>query len=162
MRNIESAHTKPKLISYGATGGLVTGSCYRIDGRGSSFLVDAGLVQGKFEERSARGEIRNLTPADKIIGRSRVVFVTHAHIDHTGRLPILHKKGEGPKVFTTKLTATIMGTMLENSAQIQESDPKKQGLYTQDDVDKTMRNVIGFDPLARMPVDILGTDNHAQ
>ena len=102
-----------KLHFYGAAQ-CVTGSCYLLEIGGKNILVDCGLQQG-------RDEIDN---SDLPFAPNTVdyVLVTHAHIDHSGRLPMLVRQGFRGRILTTRLTAQLLEIMLADSAHIQESD----------------------------------------
>ena len=96
----------------------VTGSCHCIECGGARLLVDCGLQQG-------RDEIdENALPFHA--GGIDALVVTHAHIDHTGRIPLLVKEGFRGPIFCTRLTGELMGIMLRDSAHIQESDAQWQ------------------------------------
>lgn len=102
-----------KLYFYGADR-AVTGSCHCVEVNDKRILVDCGLQQG-------RDEVDNtLLPFDA--GEIDYVLVTHAHIDHSGRVPLLVKQGFRGEVWTTRLTARLLEIMLLDSANIQESD----------------------------------------
>ena len=102
-----------KLSFYGADQ-CVTGSCHCLEVNGKRILVDCGLQQG-------RDEIDNqaLPFAPNTID---VVLITHAHIDHSGRVPMLIRQGFSGRIVTTRLTADLLDIMLADSAHIQESD----------------------------------------
>ena len=102
-----------KLTFFGAAK-AVTGSCHCLEVGGKKILVDCGLQQGR-DERDNR--LLDFAP-----GNIDYVVVTHAHIDHSGRIPLLVKQGFVGKVVTTRLTAQLLGIMLRDSAHIQESD----------------------------------------
>lgn len=102
-----------KLTFFGAAR-AVTGSCHCIECGGRKYLVDCGLQQGKDEVDNA---LLDFAP-----GMLEAVVVTHAHIDHSGRLPLLIKQGFQGKIYCTRLTAKLLGIMLLDSAHIQESD----------------------------------------
>ena len=129
-----------KLSFYGADQ-CVTGSCHCLEVNGKKILVDCGLQQG-------RDEVDN-TSLPFHPGAIDCVLVTHAHIDHSGRLPLLIKNGFEGKIITTRLTAQLLGIMLQDSAHIQESDaeyqnrknlragrPTVQPLYTVEDAER--------------------------
>ena len=102
-----------KLYFYGADR-AVTGSCHCVTVNGKHILVDCGLQQG-------RDELDNtLLPFDA--SEIDYVLITHAHIDHSGRLPLLVKQGFTGEILTTRLTARLLEIMLLDSANIQESD----------------------------------------
>ena len=102
-----------KLHFYGADR-CVTGSCHCPEINGKKILVDCGLQQGRDELDN-----RYLAFAP---GNIDILLVTHAHIDHTGRIPLLVKNGFHGRILTTRLTADLMKIMLLDSAHIQESD----------------------------------------
>ena len=106
-----------KLSFYGADQ-CVTGSCHCLEVNGKRILVDCGLQQGRDEVDN-----QDLPFAP---GEIDVVLVTHAHIDHTGRIPLLIKKGFQGRILTTRLTGQLMGIMLLDSAHIQEADAEWQ------------------------------------
>ena len=106
-----------KLRFYGADR-CVTGSCHCLEVNGKHILVDCGLQQG-------RDEIDN-TALPFHPGSIDVVLVTHAHIDHSGRIPMLIKNGFQGKIITTRLTADLLDIMLQDSAHIQEQDAEYQ------------------------------------
>ena len=102
-----------KLHFYGADR-CVTGSCHCLEINGKRILVDCGLQQGRDELDNA---MFAFNPGD-----IDILLVTHAHIDHTGRIPLLVKRGFTGRILTTRVTADLMRIMLLDSAHIQESD----------------------------------------
>lgn len=102
-----------KLTFYGAAKS-VTGSCYLTECGGKRVLVDCGLQQGRDERDN-----RELEFSPSLID---AVILTHAHIDHSGRLPLLAKLGFRGAIHCTRLTAQLLSIMLRDSAHIQESD----------------------------------------
>src|SRR5699024_1907950 len=85
-------------------------------------------------------------------------IVTHAHIDHSGRIPLLVKEGFTGQIFTTRLTGQLMSIMLRDSAHIQESDaqwqnqkgkragrPEVEPLYTLADAEAALQQVRTFE-----------------
>ena len=106
-----------KLHFYGADR-CVTGSCHCLEINGRRIMVDCGLQQGRDELDNS---MFAFDPAD-----IDVLLVTHAHIDHTGRIPLLVKRGFRGRILTTRVTADLMRIMLLDSAHIQESDAEYQ------------------------------------
>jgi metallo-beta-lactamase family protein len=105
-----------ELEFYGAAQ-EVTGSCHIVRANGKTILLDCGMFQGK---RSAAAE-KNLTlPVP--IGEIDAVVLSHAHIDHAGRLPFLVHRGYRKTIFATAATRDLCAVMLADSAHIQESD----------------------------------------
>jgi len=92
----------------------VTGSCFLLD-NGRQYLVDCGLFQGGKEM-----ERRNREPWGFHPGDVSAIFLTHAHIDHCGRLPKLVQDGFRGKIYTTLPTAELTKILLLDSAHIQE------------------------------------------
>lgn len=135
-----------KLSFHGATRS-VTGSRHLLEAEGGRVLFDCGLFQGRRDE--AEGRNRDLGFEAKSVD---AVLLSHAHIDHSGALPVLAKHGFFGKVFATRATADLTDVMLADSAHIQESDclyvNRKEGrtdsrcrrpLYTGDDAQAIMR-----------------------
>ncbi|MCI5498729.1 MAG: MBL fold metallo-hydrolase [Clostridiales bacterium] len=102
-----------KLTFFGAAK-AVTGSCHCVEVRGKKILIDCGLQQGRDE--------RDNSVLDFAPNYIDYVIVTHAHIDHSGRIPLLIKEGFQGQIFTTRLTGQLLSVMLQDSAHIQEMD----------------------------------------
>ena len=114
--------------SFGAAQG-VTGSCHLLEIGKLNLLIDCGLYQGE-------DEIFNSEPFGFEPQKIDYVIITHAHLDHIGRLPLLVKEGFNKKIISTKATFEIAKLMLQNAAGIiQES---KHPIYTQEDVAPTL------------------------
>ena len=118
---------------------------------GFNFLLDCGLFQGRRDE--ALRQNRDLGFDPKSLS---AVLLSHAHIDHSGALPVLQKHGFSGKVYLTRATADLTGLMLEDSARVQVSDcsyvnkkEQRKGkacvrpLYNTDDVRKLVRRFEG-------------------
>ena len=106
-----------QLIFYGADK-EVTGSCHCLRVNGKKILIDCGLQQGYDEVDNHRLPFY-ATQID-------YVLVTQAHIDHSGRLPLLVKNGYEGKIFATEATCRLLSIMLRDSAHIQEMDAINQ------------------------------------
>jgi len=105
-----------KIKVLGAGGGEVTGSAYLIETGKSRVLVDCGIFQG-----GRHAEAMNLfDPAD--VSGLDAVLITHAHLDHTGRLPLLSKIRISAPVFCTQATLELTSLILRDSAHVQEQD----------------------------------------
>jgi len=98
----------------------VTGSCYLIETDTVCFLVDCGMFQGGRDAPA-----RNRKPLGFEPKAVDFVLLTHAHIDHSGRLPLLTREGFNGDIYTTKATAELLGIMLPDSAHIQETDANR-------------------------------------
>ena len=94
---------------------MVTGSSFLLEHNGFSLLIDLGLAQGNDEERTGSELPFSAQDIDAVI-------LTHAHIDHSGRLPLLAKEGYSGPVYATEATYRLSSIMLLDSAHIQESD----------------------------------------
>ena len=92
----------------------VTGSCTLVEAAGHRFLVDCGMEQGR---DTYENEDLPCAP-----GEIEAVLITHAHIDHSGRLPYLYKNGFRGPIFATDATTDLCDIMLEDSAHIQEQE----------------------------------------
>ena len=122
----------------------VTGSCTLLEIGGHYGLIDCGMEQG----RDLFENIAIPVPAAQI----EFVLVTHAHMDHTGHLPLLYKQGFRGTVYATEATCDLCGIMLRDAAHIQMSEaewkgrkaaragqPAPEPLYTLEDVEGVLR-----------------------
>src|SRR5215467_880590 len=109
-----------KITIVGAAGGEVTGSAYYVQTQKSSVLVDCGLFQGGKKSESLN------RPPTGVKQRLDAVLLTHAHLDHTGRLPLLAKRGHKTPVFATPATIEMTGLILRDSARIQAGDAERR------------------------------------
>ena len=106
-----------KLISHGAAR-EVTGTCHELKIRDKSILLDCGMFQGKRSEAAEKNATFSFNPKQDI----DAVILTHAHMDHSGRIPLLYKKGYAGPVFCTYATQDLAVVMLQDAAYIQEKD----------------------------------------
>ncbi len=121
-----------KITPYGAAR-EVTGSCYLIETEKAKILVDCGLFQGYSLAFS-----KNFEPWAFDASTVDAVFITHAHLDHTGRLPFLCKSGFTGPVYLTPPTAKLAQLILEDAENIMEEDFQRTHapkLYDRHDVD---------------------------
>jgi len=105
-----------RITFYGAAG-EVTGSAYHIQTDQANVLLDFGMFQGV-----RKAEERNRVPQKLRPKKLDAVLVTHAHLDHTGRLPLLSKNGFSGPIFCTPATVEVTGLILRDSAKVQAQD----------------------------------------
>ena len=105
-----------KVSFLGATK-TVTGSNFLVEGAGKKFLVDCGMYQG-----SAADEYENEAPFLFNVDEIDFMLLTHAHIDHSGRIPKLYNEGYRNPVIATKATCDLCSIMLPDSGHIQEME----------------------------------------
>ncbi len=137
----------------GATG-TVTGSKYLLEHEGFRILVDCGLFQGLKDLRERNWSPPPFDPAS--LGR---ILLTHAHLDHSGYLPLVYKRGYAGEIVTTPSSRDLCGIILPDSGHLQEEDARfanKRGssrhkpalpLYTEDDARQVLPHIrcVGFD-----------------
>src|SRR5262245_17032416 len=140
-----------KLGFFGAAG-EVTGSCYIVKTDLAHVMVDMGMHQG---EKVADEHNRRLPPVD--LSKLDSVVLTHAHLDHCGRLPMLIKGGYRGSIHCTAPTAEITAIILRDSAHLQAEDfarfmrrvrgneVQRQPLYTAEDVESTLPRLTPLD-----------------
>jgi metallo-beta-lactamase family protein len=104
-------------ITFAGAAREVTGSCHILEVRGQTVLLDCGLFQGRRSETDSKN--RQL-PID--VEKIDAIVLSHAHIDHAGRLPFLVRHGYRKKIHCTPATRDLSAIMLADSAHIQESD----------------------------------------
>jgi metallo-beta-lactamase family protein len=95
----------------------VTGSCHLVRANGKTVMLDCGMFQGRRSEAEAKNRRLPLP-----IGEIDAIVLSHAHLDHCGRLPLLAKAGYSGRIHCTKATADLIAIMLADSARIQEND----------------------------------------
>lgn len=103
---------------------IVTGSNYLLEVKGGKYLVDCGMFQG-VKEITRLNYRKFLYDSSKI----KCLFLTHAHIDHSGLIPKLYAQGFRGKVYATDATIDLCKIMLKDSAFIQEKDIERENRY---------------------------------
>ena len=97
----------------------VTGSCHMLEVNGKRFAVDCGMHQGASALDVRNQNLDAYRPKD-----IDFFLITHAHIDHSGNLPLLYKNGFRGKIYATNETSDLCEIMLPDSAHIQETEAK--------------------------------------
>lgn len=151
--------TPPKLHFLGATG-TVTGSCYLLEAAGRRLLIDSGLFQGYKQLR-----LRNWAPPPFDPQTIDAVLLTHAHIDHSGYLPLLVRRGFQGRIHASPGTVDLCRILLPDSAHLQEEEAEfanRRGfsrhkpalpLYTRDDAQLCLQRLcavpvgVDFEPV---------------
>src|SRR5262245_9650775 len=110
-----------KVTVHGAGGGEVTGSAYLVQTQGANVLIDLGLFQG-----ARKVENHNKIPRKGAFERLNAVVLTHAHLDHTGRLPLLTRAGYQGPIYATPATIDFADLILKDSAHLQQADIERQ------------------------------------
>lgn len=140
-------------IRFCGANGEVTGSSHLVAIDDKLILLDCGMIQGDEET-----EARNADPFPFDPERIDALVLSHAHIDHVGRVPLLVKRGFAGPIYAQAATADLTRIMLEDSASIAESDTLRENrrraqqgqkplepLYTRKDAQAALRNVKPLD-----------------
>jgi metallo-beta-lactamase family protein len=109
-----------ELEFYGAAG-QVTGSCHILRVGGSTLLLDCGLIQGGRKAEAANSDPFPFDPA-----RIDAVVLSHAHIDHSGRLPLLFKRGFRGEVHTHNASKALVSILLADAASLERSRVRRE------------------------------------
>jgi len=134
-----------EITFLGATG-TVTGSKYLLDSGSTPLLIDCGLYQGFKQLRLRNWTVPPLSPSEL-----DAVILTHAHLDHSGYLPLLVKHGFSGRIYCTQGTRDLCGILLPDSGHLQEEDAAHANahryskhtpalpLYTEEDAVRSLR-----------------------
>ena len=109
----------------------VTGACYLFETAKTKILVDCGLFQGCDEYADMNFADFKFNPRE-----IDALFVTHAHIDHVGRIPKLVREGFSGKIYSTPPTRDIAALLLEDALSLAKREERE--LFTQNDLGKTL------------------------
>lgn len=138
-------------ISFHGAAREVTGSCTLIDDGNMRILVDCGMFQG-----SAFADAKNFRDFGFDPKTIDAVIVTHAHLDHCGRLPKLVKEGFRGKIYATPPTIKLIKLVLEDAEQIMEDDYRREfrpKLYEREDVERVMTLFVAADYSRKIKLD---------
>jgi len=134
-----------QLEFFGAAG-EVTGSCHILRVAGRALLLDCGMIQGGHDAPA-----RNRLPFPFDAAAIDAVVLSHAHIDHCGRLPLLVKRGYRGPIYTNKACADLVPILLRDSASLAMRDAQRnevrngertEPLYDLEDVEVALRQVV--------------------
>ncbi len=135
-------------VKFHGAAGEVTGSLHEVEAAGKRLLMDCGMIQGSPEAEARNAEAFPFDPT-----ALDALIVSHAHIDHIGRIPLLVKRGFDGPIYAQAATADLMPIMLMDAAGIAEGEamranrhrrhgqPEAVPLYTKDDVRDALRMV---------------------
>ncbi len=115
-----------KVRFHGAAG-EVTGSCHEVHVNGKIVLLDCGMIQGS-EEDEKRNELEFPFEVNSI----DAVVLSHAHIDHCGRLPLLINRGYRGPIYTQAATADLLKILLEDAASLAQMDAERDNKHRKD------------------------------
>ncbi len=121
-----------KLIFWGGVG-TATGANIEFLYAGTKIMVDCGLLQGSFND-----ELKNFEPFKYDPSSFDFLLVTHAHMDHIGKIPKLVREGFGGKIISTKETLELARPMLLDALKVFRSRHRDKNLYEEKDIEKTM------------------------
>ena len=116
-----------KVTLLGAAGGEVTGSAYLLETKSANVLVDCGFFQG-----ARKLENYNRLPRKGALTRLNAVVLTHAHLDHTGRLPLLSRADYGGPIYATPATFDLADLILRDCAYLHKADVERENRRRED------------------------------
>ncbi len=126
-----------KRIKFLGAAGTVTGSSYVITGsNGTNLMVDLGMFQGTKEV-----EKLNFAPIDFDVRTIDIMLLTHAHLDHCGRLPLLVKNGFDGVIYMNQPTMLLAEVVMYDSAKISSIENSENPLYLDEHVTKTIDKI---------------------
>lgn len=122
-------------ITFCSGAGTVTGANFLLEGNNKKFLIDCGLIQGEKNADDLNWEKFNYDPST-----IDILFITHGHIDHIGRIPKLISEGFNGRIISTIPTKDITEVMLADTAHLLSHDKEHQLslIYTSENINKAM------------------------
>lgn len=125
-----------KSLQFFGAVGEVTGSSFLLTTDTQQFLIDCGMFQGSHDVEDANNQQLAFSPT-----ALAAVFLTHAHLDHSGRLPLLTKQGYKGRIYMTEATRQLVYLELLDAAGIMQDNPNKVQLYTKEDVEELFTHI---------------------
>ena len=119
-------------IKFLGAAGEVTGSCYVVKAGGEELMVDCGMFQGEGADEKNRNGL------ETDVSRLGAVVLTHAHLDHCGRLPLLVKQGFKGSIFTTPASRDLVEIVLLDAAKVAASNEDVEPIYSQAEVEQVL------------------------
>jgi metallo-beta-lactamase family protein len=119
--NASSEKTSSLELTFHGAAGVVTGSCMELRAGAQRILIDCGMFQG-----SRSLEALNHEPLPFEVRNIDAIILTHAHLDHSGRLPLLARQGCRAAIWCTPPTAKLIAPLLADSARLQASDAERR------------------------------------
>jgi len=126
-----------RIKFYGGASGSVTGACYLIETKKTKILVDCGMFQGSHFSEDLNGEPFAFDPKEV-----EAMILTHAHVDHSGRIPKLVKEGYFKKIYGTAPTLEFARALLEDSEHVIREEAEREGFkpfYNKSDVENASK-----------------------
>ena len=136
-----------RITTCGASGGEVTGSCYLIETSRAKVLLDCGAFQGNgYRDDDYNANLGPVVPASL-----DAAVLTHAHLDHCGRFPILARRGLRCPIYATPATVDFATLVIEDSTKIQESDTARENTYRKREGKPLIEPLFTRDDSAKLP-----------
>lgn len=145
--NQQTKEKNTKLIFWGGVG-TATGANIEFFYSGTKVMVDCGLLQGSFDD-----ELKNFEPFKYNPSSFDFLLVTHAHMDHIGKIPKLVREGFKGRIISTKETKDLARPMLEDALKVMHMRHKDKILYEKGDIEKAMSLWEGFDYHQKIDLD---------
>lgn len=135
----QNKNKEAKLTFFGGVG-TATGANISLEYLGAKIMVDCGLLQGSFQD-----ELKNFEPFSYEPSSFSFLLITHAHMDHIGKIPKLVRDGFKGRIISTKQTKDLARPMLEDALKVMHTRHKDKVLYEKEDIEKSLSLWEGYD-----------------